>query len=91
MKLTYPEIVTPHNIERLRAAVRRGATTHPGANYVEKKGSGRKQWLKVMRDLDTLANNLEVGDLVERHLMDDDLCLFNRQPSLHRMSIMCHR
>ena len=34
---------------------------------------------------------IQVGDIVERHLVDDDVCLFNRQPSLHRMSIMCHR
>ncbi|KAH9700989.1 DNA-directed RNA polymerase III subunit 1 [Citrus sinensis] len=28
---------------------------------------------------------------VDRHLEDGDVVLFNRQPSLHRMSIMCHR
>ena len=32
-----------------------------------------------------------MGDVVERHLMDGDVVLFNRQPSLHKMSIMCHR
>lgn len=34
---------------------------------------------------------LQVGDTVERHLRDGDIVLFNRQPSLHRMSIMAHR
>jgi len=30
------------------------------------------------------------GDIVHRHMMDGDAVLFNRQPSLHRMSMMCH-
>jgi len=34
---------------------------------------------------------VQVGDVVERHLRDGDVVLFNRQPSLHRMSIMAHR
>ena len=28
---------------------------------------------------------------VERHLRDDDLVIFNRQPTLHKMSMMGHR
>lgn len=38
-----------------------------------------------------LADELKYGEIVERHLEDGDIVLFNRQPSLHRMSIMCHR
>ncbi|KJP89875.1 DNA-directed RNA polymerase III subunit RPC1 [Plasmodium fragile] len=38
-----------------------------------------------------IMDNLQVGDIVERHLVDGDIVLFNRQPSLHRMSIMCHK
>ena len=34
---------------------------------------------------------IECGWVVERHLRDDDVVLFNRQPSLHKMSIMGHR
>jgi DNA-directed RNA polymerase beta' subunit len=37
------------------------------------------------------ADELKFGDIVERHLEDGDIVLFNRQPSLHRMSMMCHR
>jgi DNA-directed RNA polymerase III subunit RPC1 len=33
---------------------------------------------------------LQIGDIVERHLSDGDAVLFNRQPSLHKLSIMCH-
>lgn len=34
---------------------------------------------------------LQIGDKVERHLQNGDLVLFNRQPSLHKMSMMGHR
>ena len=34
---------------------------------------------------------LEYGDIVNRHLIDGDYVLFNRQPSLHKMSMMGHR
>ena len=33
---------------------------------------------------------LEIGDIVDRHLQDGDIVLFNRQPSLHKLSIMSH-
>lgn len=38
-----------------------------------------------------IAEELKFGCVVHRHLEDGDVVLFNRQPSLHRMSIMCHR
>jgi len=38
-----------------------------------------------------IAEELKIGDVVERHLHDGDVVLFNRQPSLHRVSIMAHR
>jgi DNA-directed RNA polymerase beta' subunit len=41
-------------------------------------------------DLKKMAKELRVGDIVERHLEDGDAVLFNRQPSLHKLSIMCH-
>ena len=43
-----------------------------------------------MRDRKKLADDIKIGDLVERHLADGDIVLFNRQPSLHKLSIMCH-
>ena len=39
---------------------------------------------------DKEADKLRIGDIVERHIMDGDIVLFNRQPSLHKMSIMSH-
>ena len=93
--LTYPEPVTAHNIERLRQAVRNGIDDHPGANYVKKAESGpsgktsNSMYLKF-GDRKVTAANLKPGDVVERHLIDGDIVLFNRQPSLHKLSIMSH-
>ncbi|KAK3012631.1 hypothetical protein RJ639_008587 [Escallonia herrerae] len=87
--LTYPERVSNHNIEKLRQCVRNGMNKYPGAKFIRQidgtlmslKFSARKR----------LADELKFGDIVHRHLEDGDIVLFNRQPSLHRMSIMCHR
>lgn len=89
-KLTFPERVTDHNIDRLRKAILNGTNVHPGANYVFDKERGFKRALKFA-DVTEVAKHLKIGDTVERHLHDGDAVLFNRQPSLHRLSIMCHR
>ncbi|MEM4311683.1 MAG: DNA-directed RNA polymerase subunit A' [Nitrososphaerales archaeon] len=88
-KLTVPERVSPWNIELLRELVIRGPKEHPGANYVIRP-DGVKIRLDYVSDRASLANSLDVGYIVERHLMDGDIVIFNRQPSLHRMSIMGH-
>jgi len=90
MKLTVPERVTPWNIEQMRQLVRNGPDKYPGAKYVASP-DGRKLRLEFVKDRDALAKQLQPGWIVERHLMDGDIVLFNRQPSLHRMSIMAHR
>ena len=60
----------------------------PGVNYVI-RSDGRR--MKVTdRNAESIAEGLETGYVVERHLMDKDVVLFNRQPSLHRMSMMAH-
>eukprot|EP00760_Papus_ankaliazontas_P034618 PhM_4_TR7299/c0_g1_i1/m.685/K03018/RPC1, POLR3A; DNA-directed RNA polymerase III subunit RPC1 len=86
--LTYPQRVFSQNIDMLRAMVRNGTSKYPGANYV-RKIDGSKSSLRF--DTDQVANELEEGDVVERHLINGDAVLFNRQPSLHRISMMCHR
>ncbi|KAG8866737.1 hypothetical protein FRC20_007672 [Serendipita sp. 405] len=88
--LTYPARVTVHNIEQLRQAVRNGPDVHPGANYLQVGSTGFKKFLKY-GNRDDAATRLRIGDVVERHIVDGDIVLFNRQPSLHRLSIMCHR
>ncbi|XP_073114015.1 DNA-directed RNA polymerase III subunit 1 [Elaeis guineensis] len=87
--LTYPERVSNYNIEKLRQLVRNGPSKYPGANFVLRP-DGSKVHLRYVDKRD-IANELKYGYVVERHLEDGDIVLFNRQPSLHRMSIMCHR
>lgn len=97
MKLTVPEKVTKHNIERIRELIKRGSSKHPGVNYIIKKirmADGREDEVKIKineKNKDLWAEKVEEGMVVERHLMDGDIVLYNRQPSLHRMSIMAHR
>lgn len=87
--LTYPEKTSRYNILKLRERVRNGPNKWPGANYIWKKDTDIKQYLKYGR-LSVHADSLKVGDIVERHLVDGDIVLFNRQPSLHKLSILSH-
>ena len=87
--LTYPEKVSRYNIDKLRGRIRNGVNKWPGANYVIKKNSNIKQYLKYGRP-EVQAEHLKIGDVVERHLEDGDIVLFNRQPSLHKLSILSH-
>ncbi len=85
--LTYPEKVSRYNIAKLLVCVQNGPSKWPGANYITKKHNGIKQSLKYGR---SHAENLKIGDIVERHIQDHDIVLFNRQPSLHKLSILSH-
>lgn len=94
VNMTYPERVTKHNFEKLKACIRRGDRVHPGANYIVKGRDKRRIVLRMVAmkgDLNKVAEQLEIGDTVERHLEDGDIVLFNRQPSLHKLSILSHR
>ncbi|KAA8901402.1 hypothetical protein TRICI_006078 [Trichomonascus ciferrii] len=86
--LTYPEIVTPYNIHRLTELVRNGPNEHPGAKYVI-RDTGERIDLRYHKRAGDIA--LQYGWKVERHIVDGDPVLFNRQPSLHKMSMMAHR
>ena len=88
--LTFPEQVTRANVERLRALVRTGPDQHPGVNFIQHKDSQQKKFLRY-GNRDLAAKQLRYGDIVERHLQDGDVVLFNRQPSLHKISIMAHK
>ena len=88
-QMTYPQKVTESNLPFLKKLVLNGPEVHPGANYIE-LNSGNKIYLQFT-NRKKIAEDLKVGDIVERHLLDDDIVLFNRQPSLHRQSIMGFR
>ncbi|GFT84690.1 DNA-directed RNA polymerase III subunit RPC1 [Nephila pilipes] len=64
--LTFPEMVTSHNMKKLKDDL----------NYANRR---------------RIADTLKIGDTVERHMLDGDVVLFNRQPSLHKLSIMAHK
>lgn len=87
--LTYPEKVTRYNKHKLQQLVINGPNVHPGANYLLKKNDDARRNLRY-GDRMKLAKNLQYGDVVERHIEDGDVVLFNRQPSLHRLSILSH-
>ncbi len=89
MKLTIPEIVTSWNIDRMRKLVINGPDIFPGVNYIVRPDSVKIR-LDFVEDRSIIAETLEIGYLVERHLADGDIVMFNRQPSLHQMSIMAH-
>ena len=85
-ELTVPIYVTERNIDEAREYILR--TEHPKANYVVRPDGRRIRVMDTNRE--ELAEKLEPGWIVERQLKDGDIVLFNRQPSLHRMSIMAH-
>jgi DNA-directed RNA polymerase III subunit RPC1 len=87
--MTYPERAHAANLARLRKMIINGPEVHPGATIVRKLNGDLISLHYGNRE--EVAASLRVGDGVDRHMCDDDLVLFNRQPSLHKMSIMCHR
>jgi len=86
MNLTRPVVVNKRNIKFLGTLVRNGPDVHPGAKNLDRKRGETISLRYVDRD----SLRLELGDVVHRHMMDGDAVLFNRQPTLHRMSMMCH-
>ncbi|MDI6718375.1 MAG: DNA-directed RNA polymerase subunit A' [Methanomicrobiales archaeon] len=93
-EMTVPVRVTQFNIEEVRQFVlnspNRTSVNGPcGANYAIRPDNRRVRLSET--NLETVASMLEPGWTVERQLRNGDIVLFNRQPSLHRMSIMAHR
>lgn len=87
-EVTVPVHVNDWNIEQMKEHINNGPKVHPGANYVIRL-DGRK--IRVLDETkEAILEMLEPGFIVERHLKDGDIVLFNRQPSLHRMSMMAH-
>jgi DNA-directed RNA polymerase II subunit RPB1 len=91
MNLTFPDRVTAYNIDRLYALVQNGPDKYPGAKSVQRAAGSEGGRTISLKHVNTKTVQLFEGDVVNRHLMDGDPVLFNRQPSLHRMSMMCHR
>lgn len=94
--LLVPERVNKYNIDKLRKLIIRGPRKYPGALIVKEKtgpGEYRKTLLEIFKSKkrrEKVAEELKPGDIVERTLMDGDPILFNRQPTLHKLSMMTH-
>lgn len=86
MNITRPVRVNKRNISFLTTLVQNGPQKHPGAKILVRR-SGEQIYLE---NVDRDSIKLYEGDVVHRHMMDGDAVLFNRQPTLHRMSMMCH-
>ena len=88
MNITKPVVVNSLNRKFLMKLIENGPNNWPGAKILQKKDNGPSISLRYAK----IQNiKLENGDIVHRHMMDGDGILFNRQPTLHRMSMMCHR
>ena len=84
--ITVAERVTSLNKERLKKLIL--AEDYPAANYIIRQDGKRKRVTADLRK--DLSEEIEPGYIVERHLQDGDVVLFNRHPSLHRASLMAH-
>jgi DNA-directed RNA polymerase II subunit RPB1 len=93
MELTIPEEVTPYNIKYLTELVKNGRDIYPGANFVVRINyrDGHAENQKIDLKYRKKAIRLNYGDIVERHSIDGDYVLFNRQPTLHKPSMMGHK
>lgn len=89
MKLTIPERATKMNMEFLKTFIKNGPKTYPGSNYMVRPDGRKKKITDETKE--QLLEEIQPGYVVERHVMDGDVAIFNRQPSLHRMSMMCHK
>lgn len=100
LKLTYPVPVTPWNVTELRKLIMNGPEVHPGAVMIE----GEDGYVKLLRgndktQLEAIAKRLLTSSrktfsgikIVHRHLQNGDMLLLNRQPTLHKPSIMAHK
>jgi len=86
--LTVPERVTKYNLEEMTELVERGNDNYPGARYIIRDDGERVDLRYNSANTD---QHLAQGYIVERHMRDDDVIIFNRQPTLHKMSMMGHR
>ena len=86
MNITKPITVNERNRDFLMKLIQNGPDKYPGAKILEKQNGESI----TLRYVDRASIRLNDGDVVHRHMMDGDAVLFNRQPSLHRMSMMCH-
>ena len=84
MNVTVTERVCTYNYNQLCAAVMNGPHRYPGANFIERNAN-----LYMLPYFN--RGGLQLGDVVHRHLVRGDIVIMNRQPSLHRYSMLAYR
>lgn len=82
--ITKPITVNERNRSFLIQLIKNGPDIYPGAKSIKRKNDSRPITLRYMERESIVLYN---GDIVNRHLMNGDFVLFNRQPTLHRMSM----
>ncbi|GAU97444.1 hypothetical protein RvY_08735-2 [Ramazzottius varieornatus] len=102
-KLTYPVFVTPNNLLTMQKMVMNGPDIYPGAVMVENEDGTMIRLTSNEKQRATVAKSLAIdgsqrgglasggGKKVYRHLLNGDIMLLNRQPTLHKTSIMAHK
>ena len=86
MNITKPEKVTSRNLNYLTSLVQNGPEVYPGAKSIVRANGDTIS----LSSIDRMAVQLRVGDTVNRHLRNGEYVIFNRQPSLHKMSMQGH-
>ncbi|MFQ5406328.1 MAG: DNA-directed RNA polymerase subunit A' [Candidatus Micrarchaeia archaeon] len=84
-ELTVPVRITQWNENEIKKAIQQNPES---VNYVIKPDGKRKKITTI--NLEEVIQEITPGYLIERKLLDGDVVIFNRQPSLHRISMMCH-
>ena len=76
--LTYPDIVTPYNIDQLKKIVKNGYNKYPGAKSIKRKSDGKIISLKVISSQDY---EIEIGDIIKEVNRDkiNDISSFKEQ------------
>lgn len=87
-ELTIPIKANKNNIKELKEIIM-NHPNYPTANYIFRTDGIRKKITEENKQ--NIADELDIGYVVERQLMDGDITIINRQPSLHRMSMMAHK
>ena len=88
-EITVPLMVNENNLDYAKKFIENASESYPGSKSIMTKfGIVRKVNNQTK---EYILENLEPGDVIERHLIDGDVVLLNRQPSLHRMSVMAHK
>jgi DNA-directed RNA polymerase beta' subunit/intein/homing endonuclease len=89
MNLTFPDRVSDKNYDEMLKLVLNGPDNYPGAKYLRKTADDNR--MIRLKNVRSEEIHLDVGDIVDRHMLNGDYVLFNRQPSLHKASMIGHQ